>query len=269
MPRAKPWLKMWTEWVDDNKMLRLSLAEQGAWWRVVTLAQKCNTDGKLVTGGGSPLSLDEIADSVHIKNNDMPIFQSMLAKMEREKSFHWEGDILVVTHFAERQSQVPSETPEAMRERQRRHREQKRTSQQFRDAPLTTPSSTRKHEDEEERRGECHGEKSVTPQSIPKLESRNIRDNTTGKPKKPYGEFGNVLLTTDEYQKLREKFGAGLEDRIEALSTGIASKGYRYKSHYATILNWERMERRGGRHPATNSRHLETAEELKKSWGQK
>lgn len=45
MSRSKPWLKLWCEWVDDPKMLRLSLAEQAAWWRVVTLAQKCNAQG--------------------------------------------------------------------------------------------------------------------------------------------------------------------------------------------------------------------------------
>jgi len=61
--------------------------------------------------------------------------------------------------------------------------------------------------------------------------------------KKVYGSFENVLLRDDEYQKLRETFGAdGAKARIQKLSEGIASKGYRYKSHYATILTWERMD---------------------------
>lgn len=52
-----------------------------------------------------------------------------------------------------------------------------------------------------------------------------------------YGEFKNVKLTDDEYKKLKEK---NLLPYIEKLSSYIASKGKRYKSHYATILTWSR-----------------------------
>lgn len=52
-----------------------------------------------------------------------------------------------------------------------------------------------------------------------------------------YGEFKNVKLTDDEYKKLEEK---KLLPYIEKLSSYIASKGKRYKSHYATILTWSR-----------------------------
>ncbi len=62
-------------------------------------------------------------------------------------------------------------------------------------------------------------------------------------PKKPYGEFLNVLLADGDYQKLLTQFGElGAKERIERLSSGIASKGYKYKSHYATILSWERRD---------------------------
>lgn len=66
--------------------------------------------------------------------------------------------------------------------------------------------------------------------------------------KNAHGEFQNVLLTEEEYIKLKDKFNTTLEDKIEILSTGIASKGYKYKSHYAAILSWDRKEkvRNGG-----------------------
>jgi len=79
--------------------------------------------------------------------------------------------------------------------------------------------------------------------------------------KKPYGEFLNVLLTDAEKGKLIEKFGAqGFMERVKGLSLGIESKGYKYKSHYAAILVWDRMEKKrseenrgntGGRSPKT------------------
>ncbi len=58
--------------------------------------------------------------------------------------------------------------------------------------------------------------------------------------KKAYGEFKNVLLTGEEHGKLLERFAEnGTRERIEALSSYVASKGVKYKSHYATILAWE------------------------------
>lgn len=55
------------------------------------------------------------------------------------------------------------------------------------------------------------------------------------------GEFKNVKLTPEEMQKLKERY-KDYEDRIETLSLYLKSKGDKYKSHYATILNWERKE---------------------------
>lgn len=71
------------------------------------------------------------------------------------------------------------------------------------------------------------------------------REPAQKKPKKPakhkYGEYNNVLLTDDELDKLKAKFPDWAK-RIEDLSHGIASKGYKYTSHYATILNWARRD---------------------------
>ena len=61
------------------------------------------------------------------------------------------------------------------------------------------------------------------------------------KDKKSYGEFNNVLLTDEEYHKLEE---SNLLTYIEKLSSYIASKGKKYKSHYATILTWNRTDKK-------------------------
>ena len=57
-----------------------------------------------------------------------------------------------------------------------------------------------------------------------------------------YGEFQNVLLSDNDYNKLKDKFGAELPDKIETLSLAIESKGYKYKDFYATILAWDRKD---------------------------
>lgn len=72
------------------------------------------------------------------------------------------------------------------------------------------------------------------------------------KEKRKYGEFDNVLLTEEEYHKLEE---SNLLMYIESLSSYIASTGKRYKSHYATILNWSRTNTK--QKPKSNSAELE------------
>lgn len=59
-----------------------------------------------------------------------------------------------------------------------------------------------------------------------------------------YGEFKNVRLTDDEFEKLKTKFNSTHLDRIEALSQYIEQKGKKYKSHYATILTWDRNDKK-------------------------
>jgi len=61
--------------------------------------------------------------------------------------------------------------------------------------------------------------------------------------KKPYGEFSNVMLADKEYEKLVVRFGEiKTKAKIETLSAGVESKGYKYNSHYAAILTWDRMD---------------------------
>jgi len=60
--------------------------------------------------------------------------------------------------------------------------------------------------------------------------------------KKKHGEFKNVLLTDEEFEKLTDKLGAGTNEQIEKLSAYVKSTGKRYKSHYATLLNWTRRD---------------------------
>ena len=67
--------------------------------------------------------------------------------------------------------------------------------------------------------------------------------------KNKYGQFENVLLTDDEHQKLVERFPMDYNDRIDNLSEYMASKGKRYKSHYATILAWARKENKSETKP--------------------
>ncbi len=82
----------------------------------------------------------------------------------------------------------------------------------------------------------------VSDTSNTQTKLKETKSNKT-KEKLLYGQFSNVLLTENEYAKLRERFSEiDADAKIENLSIGIESKGYKYKSHYATILNWARRD---------------------------
>ena len=73
-------------------------------------------------------------------------------------------------------------------------------------------------------------------------ENENINVNRNIPIKHKYGSYNNVLLTDEEYEKLKDEYPTDYSDRIERLSEYIASSGKKYKSHLATIRSWARKE---------------------------
>lgn len=59
--------------------------------------------------------------------------------------------------------------------------------------------------------------------------------------KHKYGEYNNVLLTDEELLNLKAEY-PDWQERIERLSSYVASTGKSYKSHYATIRNWAKKD---------------------------
>ncbi len=65
------------------------------------------------------------------------------------------------------------------------------------------------------------------------------------------GEFSNVKLTQEEYDKLVLRFGLSvINEYIAKVDNYVESKGKKYSSYYATILSWLRN---------ANVKELETA----------
>ena len=51
-----------------------------------------------------------------------------------------------------------------------------------------------------------------------------------------------MLLSDEDFEKLKEEFPWDYEERIDRLSSYIASTGKSYKNHLATIRNWARKD---------------------------
>ena len=75
-----------------------------------------------------------------------------------------------------------------------------------------------------------------------RLDKISLEQNITVS-KDTYGEFKNVKLLKEEYEKLVNTFSEkNTIILIEELSGYIASKRKNYASHYATLLNWGRRK---------------------------
>ena len=125
-------------------MVGQPLAERGAWSLLLSLAQECNAYGYIAKGNGGPMSIEDMTNCLHItKTSDYNSFNSMLTKMEQQGSLSWNDGCLFITNFTERQELAASETKEAARDRQQRHRaklrEESRESRDADPSPLTIP----------------------------------------------------------------------------------------------------------------------------------
>ena len=88
------------------------------------------------------------------------------------------------------------------------------------------------------------------PLPFSELHETEAEEEETATPKKAaqirhkYGEYKNVLLSDDEFEKLKNEFPGDWSERIENLSEYIASTGKKYKNFLATIRKWSKNERK-------------------------
>lgn len=61
-----------------------------------------------------------------------------------------------------------------------------------------------------------------------------------------FGEYKNVFLTKEQYEKILIEFPNDYEERINNLDLYVQSTGKKYKDCLATIRNWARKEKNKG-----------------------
>lgn len=79
----------------------------------------------------------------------------------------------------------------------------------------------------------------ITNDNTPVTRSSNRKEKEINKEKEKHPYRENVLLTSDEYQKLIDQYGQShVEKMLDKLSGYKLSKGKTYKSDYGAILQW-------------------------------
>lgn len=85
-----------------------------------------------------------------------------------------------------------------------------------------------------------------------KKNEKKTDENKNTDEKKAYGIFGNVYLTDDEYQKVKDEIGTCYEYYINKVSVYIeAHPDKTYASHCATVISWYMKEASEGKIPKT------------------
>ncbi len=73
------------------------------------------------------------------------------------------------------------------------------------------------------------------------IELEKEREGTYA-PTRPYGRYGNVILSDKELAELKTELPSSWENYIERLLEYMASKGKSYKNHAATIRRWAKED---------------------------
>ena len=127
---SRPWIKLWTEILHDPKLSNLNNEQFGIFIKLLIIADEIDKDG-LIPGhaarGG--YSREDLAREVHTTNNNLNKLLAILGRKYHQPSTQLpitqrlkNGDILI-TNYEKRQRRKDSDTPEAVAERVKKHRE--------------------------------------------------------------------------------------------------------------------------------------------------
>ena len=268
---ANSWLKLYHEMLNDPKMGTMT---DHLYRRTIEIFLLAGQEGR----NGLLPPLTQIAWALRTTVNDATLCLQELAELGIITKLP--DGTYIVTHFTERQDTNLSDA-----ERQQRRRDKSKSSRELSDArhadDVTTVTQTDTQTVTQQSRTLSDGETEIVTldkdkdKDIDKEEDKELINNKeliknslvnktafNARAEKPakkaepekiaYGSQHNVMLTPMEYAKLCEQF-PDADAKIEAMSLYFESHGnaWKYKSHYATALNWARMaaEREKGKKP--------------------
>lgn len=146
------------------------------------------------------------------------LFLSLVTYAKGEEAGHLlDDDLLARSIFSIMKTHI---------DRDREYKELKSRAGKRGGAPVGNSNASKQAETNKNKQKQTEDKQKQTPKPNPKPNPNN---------KRPYGECANVFLTDDEYAKITHE---GLTGLIEELSLYIASKGDKYRSHYAVIKQW-------------------------------
>jgi predicted phage replisome organizer len=210
---------------DNRKIKHLRRLPDGnnivlIWVMLLTMAGRCNSNGMIFLTENIPYTTKMLADELDFEENTVIL---ALEALERMNMVVTTGNgIFTIAGWDEYQN---IEGMEKIREQNRIR--QKKWYEKQKALPNVNPNV------------------SITQPNATDIDIEEDKDKEKDKKKikkHKYGEYSNVLLSDDELEKLKSEF-PDWQDRIERLSSYMASTGKPYKNHLATIRNWAKKDK--------------------------
>lgn len=213
---------------DNRKIKHLRRLPDGnnivlIWVMLLTMAGRCNAGGMIFLTENIPYTPKMLADELDFEENTVRL---ALDALERLGMVVTSNGCFTIASWSEHQN---IEGMDKIREQNRIRKQRQRAKAALPESCHVTSRDS--HATDIDIDKELDKEKEELPKG-------NSKKHTKHK----YGEYNNVLLTDDELDKLKNEY-SDWEDRIERLSSYVASTGKSYKSHYATIRNWARKDK--------------------------
>lgn len=242
------WIKITTDIFDDEKILLIeSLPDSYAiitvWFKLLCLAGKQNNSGVFMMGQIAYTD-KMLATIFRMKETTVTM---ALQTFEQFGMVEIIDGVITIPNWGKHQS---LEQIEARREYQREYQREYRKKQKLIAVKGENEESKSLHKHlrksnvnslEEDIEGELDKEGDIKEDIPDSAEPEPPAPKKTKPVKHRYGEYKNVLLSDDELEKLKAEY-PDIKERIERLSSYVASTGKSYKSHYATIRNWARKD---------------------------
>lgn len=259
-PNRYYWLKLKDDFFNQKEIKRLRKIAGGDTYTIIYLKMllvSLKNEGKIYFDGieddfASEIALELDEDEENVKVTLAYLRSKGLVEMNSEEE-------MTMQNIA---SLIGSETENAVRVRRHRQRKALHCNDQV---TLGKPIDNVEIEKEIEKEIDIEiykpSDDSLPPALVSQVDTEPIKKKVK-QVKHKYGEYNNVLLTDEELEKLKAEY-SDLDDRIERLSSYIASTGKVYKSHYATIRNWARKDKE---QPKQQPRYNQPRAEVVPDW---
>ena len=261
------WIKLTTDIFDDEKILMIEALPSAdtiivLWFKLLAFAGKSNNNGVFMMNNRVPYTEDMLAA---IFRRDLNSVKFALDTFEQFGMIEIIGDTITIPNWDKHQS---LDAYEKKKERDRKLQAERRAKQKA----LVEKSSDNRLTTSDCRMTVAVSEEDKEKEKEIDIEKDNIILPSPAKPTKhKYGEYNNVLLTDDELKKLKSEY-TDYAERIERLSSYVASTGKSYKSHYATIRNWARKDQVQAVRPVyqkqTKAQELDEAYKMMAEWAE-
>ena len=228
------WIKITTNIFDDEKILLIeSLPEADSiiviWFKLLTLAGKCNKDGLLMLNDSIPYTEEMLATLFRRNLNTVRLALETFEKFGMIVTLH--NTITIPNWEKHQQTEKLNQIREQTRKRVQacRERQKLQLEETCSNSADVTQDVTLRNTD-------------VTQQNKNKNKNKNLIYTSCENPEKTkhkFGSYENVLLTQKEYDNFVSVYGQEKTDSfIQNFSELKEMKGYKYKSDYLALKKW-------------------------------